>query len=220
MLWDWECSALLVCVCCLASPWTCLGLVGFWLWPACGLAVFAFCTFTLLDFIGPGFLSAINSPFKKIKQIKETLFTYTLGFNVTQLQAFHIQTQIKSLNELWHARLGHPRLSMFQRIIKDTRDLPSNVFPSSLKKFCISCSQRKLITRPFPSKTINKILDFLERLQTQVCGLVYPPNGTFWFFLVIIDALSKWSQVSLLSMYTLVFFLVRFYHIIILKLQA
>jgi hypothetical protein len=53
--------------------------------------------------------------------------------------------------------------------------------------------------RPSPSTTIEKIPPFLERIHANVHGPVDPPNGPFRFYFVLIDALSKWSQVSLLS---------------------
>ena len=46
---------------------------------------------------------------------------------------------------------------------------------------------------------------FLERLHADVCGPIDPPSGPFRFFLVIIDASSKQSQISLLSRRNLVF---------------
>lgn len=107
---------------------------------------------------------------------------------------------------------------MFQRIIKNTYGLPSNVSPSSLKQPCISCSQGKIIIRPFLSKTLYEIPNFLEQLQTDVCGPRHPARGPFHYFLVLINALSKWSNVLLLSSRNLVFSQI-FSHILKLKAQ-
>jgi hypothetical protein len=44
----------------------------------------------------------------------------------------------------------------------------------------------------------------LEQLHADVCGPIDPPNGPFQFFLEIVCASSKWSQVALLSTRNLV----------------
>lgn len=59
---------------------------------------------------------------------------------------------------------------------------------------------------------------FLQRIQADVCGPIDPPSGPFRYFLVIIDAPTKWSQVSLLSTRNLVFPRILS-HILKLKLQ-
>lgn len=107
--------------------------------------------------------------------------------------------------ELWHRRLGHPGLTMFKRIIKDSEGIPKSISPASLKDVCLACSQGKLSLRPASSKTDYRIPQFLERIHADVCGPVDPPSGPFRFFLAIIDASSKWTQVSLLSTRNLVF---------------
>ena len=40
---------------------------------------------------------------------------------------------------------------------------------------------------------------FLERIQGDICGPIHPPSGPFRYFMVLIDASSKWSHVCLLS---------------------
>ena len=69
----------------------------------------------------------------------------------------------------------------------------------------MACSQGKLVLRPTVSKTIYEMSKFLERLHADMCGPIDPPSGPFRFFLVIIDASSKWSQIYLLSTRNLVF---------------
>lgn len=138
-------------------------------------------------------------------EIKETLFSYISGFYVTTIQSFHAQTKDVALSKLWHDRLGHPATSMFQRLMNGTSGLPPNISPSSLHDPCMACSQGKLITKPAPSKTVFKIPAFLERIHGDICGPIDPPSGPFRFFLVLIDASSKWSNVSLLSTRNLAF---------------
>ncbi|KAL4562174.1 hypothetical protein LXL04_034368 [Taraxacum kok-saghyz] len=40
---------------------------------------------------------------------------------------------------------------------------------------------------------------FLEIIQGDICGPIHPPSGPFRYFMVLIDASSKWSHVCLLS---------------------
>jgi hypothetical protein len=57
----------------------------------------------------------------------------------------------------------------------------------------------KLIVRPSPLKVKNEIPAFLERIQGDICGPIQPLSGPFSYFMVLIDASSKWSHVCLLS---------------------
>jgi hypothetical protein len=42
-------------------------------------------------------------------------------------------------------------------------------------------------------------LKFLERIQEDICGLIQPLSGLLSYFMVLIDAFTRWSHVSLLS---------------------
>ena len=70
--------------------------------------------------------------------------------------------------------------------------LPSN-------RSCSACSQGKLITRPLSSKVDIECPSFLERIQGDICGPIYPPCGSFGYFMVLIYASTRWSHVCLLS---------------------
>lgn len=137
--------------------------------------------------------------------IRETLTAHPLGFYATQAYCYHTETDHNSIIETWHRRLGHPGMSMFHKIIQDTKGIPNTVHPRSLKDPCLACSQGKMTTMPSSSTTKKNIPNFLERLHADVCGPINPPSGPFQFFLAIIDASTKWSQVSLLSTHNLVF---------------
>ena len=63
---------------------------------------------------------------------------------------------------------------------------------------CTACSFGKLILRPSPSKIQNESPMFLERIQGDPCG-------PFRYFMVLIDACSRWSHVYLLSTRNIVF---------------
>jgi hypothetical protein len=57
----------------------------------------------------------------------------------------------------------------------------------------------KLILRPSPLKIHAEPLRFLERIQGDICGLIQPLCGHFIYFIVLIDASTRWSHMCLLS---------------------
>ncbi|GJZ07345.1 disease resistance CC-NBS-LRR class family protein [Tanacetum coccineum] len=98
--------------------------------------------------------------------------------------------------------LGHPGSTMTKRIVENTHGHPlkDQKFPKIDKvPLCTSCSLGKLIARSSPLKVENESPMFLERIQGDICGLIHPPCGPFRYFMVLIDASSRWSHVSLLS---------------------
>ena len=80
---------------------------------------------------------------------------------------------------------GHPLKN--QKIL-----LPSD-YPYS------ACFQGKLITKPSHSKIAVECPSFLERIQGDICRPIHPPCGPFKYFMVLIDASTRWSYVCLLS---------------------
>ncbi|GJZ30918.1 disease resistance CC-NBS-LRR class family protein [Tanacetum coccineum] len=102
---------------------------------------------------------------------------------------------------LWYDRLGHPGSTMMKRIVENTHHPLEDQRFSKMDKvpLCTSCSLGKLIVRPSPPKIKNESPMFLERIQGDICGPIHPPCGPFRYFMVLIDASSRWSPVSLLS---------------------
>ena len=80
---------------------------------------------------------------------------------------------------------GHP--------LKNQKILLSSDYP------CTVCSQGKLIIRPSHTKVLVESPTFLERIQGDICRPIHPPCGPFRYFMVLIDASSRWSHVCLLS---------------------
>ena len=39
----------------------------------------------------------------------------------------------------------------------------------------------------------------MQRIQGDICGPIHPPCGPFRYFMVLVDASTRWSHVSLLS---------------------
>jgi len=102
---------------------------------------------------------------------------------------------------LWHDRLGHPENIMTRRIIESANGHPLKDLKILLSKdmTCEACSLGKLIIRPSPNKVGPEAPSFLERIQGDICGPITPPCGPFRYFMVLIDASTRWSHVSLLA---------------------
>ena len=101
---------------------------------------------------------------------------------------------------LWHERLGHPGISMMRRIVQNY-----NGHPLTSRQIlvidgytCASCSKGKLIIRPSFTKVTFESPAFLERIQGDICGPIHPPSRPFRYFMVLIDASTRWSHVCLL----------------------
>ena len=58
------------------------------------------------------------------------------------------------------------------------------------------------VVRPIEVKADNIRLGYgatLERIQGDIFGSIHPPSGPFRYFMVLIDASTRWSHVCLLS---------------------
>ena len=102
---------------------------------------------------------------------------------------------------IWHESLGHPRLSMMRRIIKNSFEHPLKNQKILMPNYYnyVACSQGELIIRPSFTKVEYESPTFLERIQGDICGPIHPPRGPFRYFMVLIDASTHCSHVCLLS---------------------
>ena len=102
---------------------------------------------------------------------------------------------------LRHERLGHPSISMMRHIVQNSSGHPltSKQILVTDGYTCVVCSKGKLIIRPSFTKVTFESTTFLERIQGDICGSIHPPNGPFRYFMVLIDASTRWSHVCLLS---------------------
>ena len=64
---------------------------------------------------------------------------------------------------------------------------------------CVACSQGKLIIKPSFTNVEYESPAFLERIQCDIYGPIHPPSGPFRYFVVLINASTRWSHVCLLS---------------------
>jgi len=78
-------------------------------------------------------------------------------------------------------------------------------FPKLKDFLCTSCGTGKLIIRPSYQKIKDESLRFLERIQGDICGPIHPLSGPFRYFMVLIDASTRWSHVCLLSTWNYAF---------------
>jgi hypothetical protein len=100
-----------------------------------------------------------------------------------------------------HEHLGHPRVGLMRKIIDNINGHNLNLakFPKSLDFICTTYATGKLIMRPSPLKIKVEPLKFLERIQGDICGPIKPMSGPFRYFMVLIDASTRWPHVCLLS---------------------
>ena len=65
--------------------------------------------------------------------------------------------------------------------------------------FCKACSLAKIGSRPSYAKNTKENISFLQRIQGDICGPIHPECGPFRYFMVLVDASTRWSHVALLS---------------------
>ena len=102
---------------------------------------------------------------------------------------------------LWHDQLGHLGIFMMRRIVQKSigHPLTSRQILVTDGYSCAACSKGKLIIRPSFTKVTFESPAFLERIQGDIYGPMHPPSGPFRYFMVLIDASTRWSYVCLLS---------------------
>jgi len=150
----------------------------------------------------------ITTTVSREKRILEKLPALSSGLYFTRISTIETYvvvnqkfTNSKDTFLTWHDRLGHPGSIMMRRIIENSHghQLKNQKILLSNEFSCAACSQGKLIMRPSPVKIGNESPGFLERIHGDICGPVVPPCGPFKYFMVLIDASTRWSHVCLLS---------------------
>jgi hypothetical protein len=95
--------------------------------------------------------------------------------------------------------LGHLGVGMMCKIISNCTCHNLIKFPKTSDFICTACTARKLILRPSPLKVHTKPLKFLEMIHGDICDPIQPISGLFRYFMILIDASTRWSHVCLLS---------------------
>jgi hypothetical protein len=86
-----------------------------------------------------------------------------------------------------------------RRIINNSAGHDVRSFPNPEEFICTTCAKGKIITRPSLLKTRDESPVFLQKIQGDICGPIQPLSGPFSYFMVLIDASTRWSYVDLLS---------------------
>ena len=147
------------------------------------------------------------------KSVLERLPAFCSGLyytNISSIEAHAIvNQQLTNHSEfiIWHNWLGHPGSIMMRRIIENSsgHSLKNKKILQMNEFSCAACSQGKLIIRPSLAKIGIESPIFLERIHGDICGPIQPSSGPFKYFMVLIDASTRWSHVCLLSTRNLVF---------------
>jgi hypothetical protein len=89
---------------------------------------------------------------------------------------------------------------MMRKIIGNSigHNLNTTKYPKSLDFMCTTYATRKLIVRPSPLKIKVEPLKFLEIIQQDICDPIQPLSRPFRYFMVLIDASTRWSHACLL----------------------
>ena len=74
--------------------------------------------------------------------------------------------------------------------------MPSSRIPSINKFICKAYAKGKLIVQPSHTKVGIESPIFLEWIHGDICG---PTLGPFHYFMVLIDASTRWAHMCLLS---------------------
>ena len=136
------------------------------------------------------------------KCVLEKLLVLSTRLYYTNIRMFetYVTMNQKFTNtfNVWHDRVGHLGSIMIQKIIENScgHSLKNQKIFQSNEFSCVACSQGKLIIRPSPVKVRYETLAFLERIQGDICGLIHPSCGSFRYFMVLIDALTRWSPID------------------------
>ena len=62
-----------------------------------------------------------------------------------------------------------------------------------------------MIVRPYFIKVISESLVFLKRIHGDICGSINPPCGPLCYFMILIDAFTRWSHICLFSTHNVAF---------------
>jgi hypothetical protein len=154
-----------------------------------------------MDFIlKPMMKIFLTKPNKYGKHICEKIPSLMSGLYYTYIKTIaHVAYKVIFQNvdplQIWNDRLGHPGIGMTRKI---TGNSIGHNFPKSKDFICTACATGKLILRPSYLKIKAEPLKFLERIQGDICGPITPTSGLFRYFMVLIDASTRWSHVCLL----------------------
>ncbi|KAM0955797.1 hypothetical protein TB2_023719 [Malus domestica] len=137
------------------------------------------------------------------KHIHEKLERLPSGLYITTIRSIEAHSMVSPMPAfqdtllLWHDRLGHPGRDMMRRILKSSHG--HKLHPHVRVPPCIACSLGKLNIQPSHTKINQDPPKFLQRIQWDIYGPIQLTCGPFRYFMVLVDASTRWSHVCLLS---------------------
>ena len=141
----------------------------------------------------------ITSYLYSLKRILEKMERLPNGLYITTIRSmeanyFTGQKLVDSSTYLlWHDHLGHPGQDTMRRILKLLHRHPlSSKDLVYCNTICQACLFGKLMTRPSLAKITKEPILFLQRIQEE------PPCKPFCYFMVLVDASTRWLHVCLL----------------------
>jgi len=147
--------------------------------------------------------------FVQNNKVVETAFAaasglYRLAISPLVVSSFALFCKDNGVS-LWHGRLGHSSSILFRKIIPYI--VGHNLQPGDTNSMalCQACVQGKLIAKPSVWILPHKLPPMLSRLHDDICGPINPMSGPFQYFFILVDALGRQSQVSLLLARNLTF---------------
>ena len=109
---------------------------------------------------------------------------------------------------LWHDCFGHLGAMVMNRIIENTKGHPFKEYKGfvlSKNYFYESCSQRKLITRPFIAYVDYESSSFLQRIKGDIYRPIQRAIGSFRYLMVLVNVSCIWFLDCLLSVCNVAF---------------
>jgi GAG-pre-integrase domain len=146
-------------------------------------------------------ITTINGQ-KIILEKLEALSSGLYCMNISSIESNMVSNQKlhdMKIFTLWYDMLGHPGNIIMRRIIKSANEHPLKDPKILLSKdlSCATCFLGKLIIRQSKNKIENESPLFLERIQGDICVPISSPCGPFRYFMVLIDASTRWSHICL-----------------------
>jgi hypothetical protein len=148
-----------------------------------------------------GFHSPPIVAFSGSSDILERIPSLSSGLYYTYMKhvAYKVIFQNVDALQIWYDRVGHLDIVMMRKISGNCTCHNLTKFLKTSNFICTACAIEKLILRPSPLKIHTEPLKFLKRIHGDICGLIQPINGPLRYFMVLIDASTRWSHVYLLS---------------------
>ena len=137
---------------------------------------------------------------KHVHEKLECLLSRLYITTIRSVETYHVVGHMAGFQStllFWHDRMGHPERDIMHRILKVSHGHHLKFYPSH--PLCKACSLGKLNIQPSLTNIIHDHSKFLQMIQWDICRPIQPTCGPFRYFMVLVDASTRWSHVCLLS---------------------